>query len=325
MKVPLSIRHIYDEHLDLYERLKKEVDRQILSLKQPRWHYESRVKALNSFALKLETGRFADPSKLEDFFACTLVVANALEIDTAEQLICEQFTLDVRRPERENWTHKNAESFPFDDLRLYVSSEQDPALPPSDLSGVIFEVQIKTFLQHAWSIATHDLVYKADDANWSKARIAFQVRAMLEHAELSIQEAERLAESPSLNKENRHIADVRKIIVLLKEHWEEDTLPEDTRRLAENVSNLLNAVRVKIRKLNNILKVEKETMGGTLPVNLSPYAVIVQSLLRQESRKMSELLTAENGRFKVLIPSEIEFPEDMERDTCCNAIFISQP
>lgn len=109
MKVPRSIRELFDAQHDLNSRLKVEVDRRLISLKEPRWHYESRVKGLYSFALKLETGRFADPSKLEDFFACTLVVANAREIERAEQIIRERFVVNARRPGRVNWTHKRSE------------------------------------------------------------------------------------------------------------------------------------------------------------------------------------------------------------------------
>jgi hypothetical protein len=134
MKVPLSIRQVYEDRVDLYRQLKDTVDRRLNSLKRPRWHYESRIKELQSFALKVETGRFADPYKLEDFFACTLVVANTLEIEAAEQLIQSQFKEHYRRPQQANWTHKSPDSFPFDDLRLYVSFEQDPALPPTACS-----------------------------------------------------------------------------------------------------------------------------------------------------------------------------------------------
>src|SRR5207247_360952 len=113
---------------------------------------------------------------------------NSTEIDQAEALIRENFTVNERRPRQRDRTHKAPHAFPFDDLRLYVRVPNTPASPPTDLVGILFEVQIKTFLQHAWSIATHDLLYKADDANWNKERIAYQIKAMLEHAEISIQE-----------------------------------------------------------------------------------------------------------------------------------------
>jgi ppGpp synthetase/RelA/SpoT-type nucleotidyltranferase len=100
------------------------------------------------------------------------------------------------------------------DLRLYVTLPDSPALPPTDLSDVVFEVQIKTFLQHAWSIATHDLLYKTDAVNWSKERIAYQIKARREHAEISIQEAEDLATSAALAKEDRKTVRVKKGISL---------------------------------------------------------------------------------------------------------------
>jgi ppGpp synthetase/RelA/SpoT-type nucleotidyltranferase len=168
MKIPASVRALYEDQKGTNERLRKTVDERMRGIKKERWHYESRVKELASFALKVESGRFKSPRSLEDFFACTLVVANAREIDEAEQLMRDSFAVERRKPELAGRTHKAANQFPFDDLRLYVSLPVGPAVPPSDLNGVVFEVQIKTFLQHAWSIATHELVYKTDDVNWSK-------------------------------------------------------------------------------------------------------------------------------------------------------------
>ena len=153
MKVPASVRRIYEDQLPLYSRLKKMVDGRVAGLKQPRWHYESRVKELDSFALKLESGRCDPPTELEDFFACTLVVANATEIASAEEKVVSTFQVRVRRPASDEQTHKSSECFPFDDLRLYVTVPDRPSAPPTDLSGRLFEIQIKTFLQHAWSIA----------------------------------------------------------------------------------------------------------------------------------------------------------------------------
>lgn len=325
MKVTRSVRQLYDDQRDPNDRLKIEVDRRLTSLKKSEWHYESRVKELPSFALKIESGRFQDPSRVEDFFACTLVVANASAIEEAEQLIVNHFKLKERRPESPKRTHKASDSFPFDDLRLYVTLADDPALPVSDLSLFVFEVQIKTFLQHAWTIATHDLVYKSDEANWSKERIAFQIKAMLEHAELSIQEAERLAESGALAKEDSRTSDIRNGIALLKRQWAPDELPDDVRRLAQNITNLLRALRIELGRLEEILTAEKMRRAGAHPANLSPYAAVVQYLFGAEKDKIVRFLESGQARFKVLIPNEIEIPIDLDRARCRNAIFVGDP
>lgn len=296
------------------------------NLKELRWHYESRIKEIESYALKIETGRFSDPSNLEDFFACTWVVPNAKEIEIAEQKIRKHFKLSHRRPEQENSTSKRPDSFPFDDLRLYVSVEDDPASPPFVFSGIVFEVQIKTFLQHAWSIAVHDLIYKSDEASWSKQRLAYQVKAMLEHAELSIQAADILAQSSALSKTDQRTRDLTDMITLMKGQWEEELLPTDIRRLAENTLGLTSALKMKIKQLAKILQEEKDYWTGSFPSNLSPYSIVVQTLLKHRKNEMLNLLTVnEKGTIKVLIHWEVDFPEDIDRSTCCNAIFLKEP
>ena len=58
-------------------------------LKDRRWHYESRVKNLESFALKVESGRYDDPNQVEDFFACTIVAENLDSMSKAEKLVLQ--------------------------------------------------------------------------------------------------------------------------------------------------------------------------------------------------------------------------------------------
>jgi ppGpp synthetase/RelA/SpoT-type nucleotidyltranferase len=289
------------------------------ALKNPRWHYESRVKELLSFALKIELGRFQNPEALEDFFASTIVVANSTEIDEAEKLIGDNFAVKQRRPPRSDQTHKAPDAFPFDDLRLYVSLKETFAGPPTDLVGIVFEMQIKTFLQHAWSIATHDLLYKTDDANWSKERIAYQIKAMLEHAEISIQEAENLATCGALAKEDRRTASIKKGIALVKSQWDKDELPEDVRRLAANITALLEALRLELGRLEEILDEGKAQRAGVHPANLSPYGTVVQYLWNSERDKMISLLTNAKTRTKILIPEEIDL-QNVDRGLLTNAI-----
>ena len=323
MKVPGSIRRIYHDQKATIERLKEMVDNRILGLKDSRWHYESRVKELVSFALKIETGRFEEPADLEDFFACTIVVANASELNQAEKLIRKNFKLRERRPKVKKTTHKIPETFSFDDLRLYVTVRGDPTMPPTDLSEIVFEVQIKTFLQHAWAIATHDLVFKSDEVDWGKQRIAYQVKAMLEHAEVSIQEAGRLAKSSVLAKEDRRTKEIKAGINLLKSQWSQGELPSDVRRLAENIIALIKQLHLDVAQLDTILKNKKEYRGGFHPLNLSPYGTVVQYLFEAEQDQMQQLLTGNRGQAKVLIPSEIELPRTSDTKTFRNAIFIN--
>ena len=322
MKVPGSIRHIYEDQKATNERLKKKVDQRILGFKDSKWHYESRVKGLVSFALKIETGWFVEPKALEDFFACTIVVANASELNQAEGLIREHFTLRKRKPKLKKRTHKAPEEFPFDDLRLYVTVRDDPASPPTGLSDITFEVQIKTFLQHAWAIATHDLMYKSDEVDWSKQRIAYQVKAMLEHAEVSIQEAKKLATSSVLAKEDRRTNTLKAGIKLLKTQWSQDELPSDVQRLAKNIINLLELLHLNVVHLEAILNARKAHRGGFHPLNLSPYGTVVQYLFEAERDRMQQLLTDDRNQARVLIPSEIELPPTFDPRTFRNAVFV---
>ena len=58
MKVSQSLRDIHANAQEKYARLKERVDSTLSNLQDPRWHYESRVKELESFALKVESGRY---------------------------------------------------------------------------------------------------------------------------------------------------------------------------------------------------------------------------------------------------------------------------
>lgn len=322
MKVPASIRQLYEDQKVFSDRLKETIDRRIMGLKKPGWHYASRVKELASFALKIESGRFLNPQALEDFVACTIVVANVAEIDEAERLIGENFSVKERRPRNQHRTHKAPDSFPFDDLRLYAFIADTPVEPPTDLIDVVFEVQIKTFLQHAWAISTHDLLYKTDDPNWSKERLAYQIKAMLEHAELAIQEAETLAKSGVLSKEDLRTGAIKEGIALIKSQWGQDELPRDVRRLATNISTLLEALRLKVGRLEQILNEGRAARAGAHPANLSPYATVVQYLFVNEKERMVSLLRNDKCRTKILIPEEIELPADIDKTELRNAVFV---
>ncbi len=167
MKIPQSIRSIYEDLELSYSKLKKLIDYEFKNTLPQEWHYISRLKRTESFALKIESGRYRSIDIFDDFFACTIVVENISKIKTARRFVKKRFEQSYQRPKSDDFTHKNPDSFPFDDLRMYMKWKDNIGSKPTGLEGLLFEVQIKTFLQHAWAIATHDLVYKSDEKNWA--------------------------------------------------------------------------------------------------------------------------------------------------------------
>jgi hypothetical protein len=309
MKIPQSVRVLYEELKPRYEGLKAAVDRLVGMKKEARWHYESRVKGDESFALKMETGRIKDPMAPEDLFACTLVVENHSRIGSAEQLVTELFTLRTRRPKDSKKTHLAPYSFEFDDLRLFVEWRDDPSTPSSGLDGLLFEVQIRTFLQHAWVIATHDFVYKSDDVDWPSCRIAFQVKAMLENAELSIGEAQKLTTSAILDRIDYDSTDLRGVIQKIRERWAADRLPRDLRRLAQTICDLSKTLRIGIEDVWAAVDDATSIGAGANTLDLSPYAATLAALIAKKGSGLFEQLRHPRCKSCVFVPAEVELPE----------------
>ncbi|WP_423065319.1 hypothetical protein [Devosia sp. CN2-171] len=318
MKIQGSVRAAFDAQFGLNEALKKHVDSTMSALKQPRWHYEARLKELESFAVKLETCRVPKPAALEDFLACTIVVPTTADISTAIGAVRKKFTVKYRRPAKPKMTSKAANAFPFDDVRLYCCRGNDGTTPADPINELIFEVQVKTFLQHAWSIATHDFNYKTDGVTWGKDRVVAHLKAALEHVELSLQEAAALAVSPLVDLGNPQYELVAEVIAVLKKHWKGADLPFNVRAVAESVAALLTASKIKPPELDAIL-VSQKKLSGALPLNLSPYGVIVSALAGVKTAELDAALVA-SKRPILLITPELALPTGFPSKDATSAV-----
>lgn len=321
MKVVYSITKLYTEQRAINEKLAVVVDTLVKSIKSNRWHYESRIKNLENFALKLETGRFKEPDKLEDFFACMLVVENTMEIKKAIDMLKTHVKIVYRRPENEKITHKNSDSFVFDDLRLYVTLKPTAARAKAPINEILFELQIKTFLQHAWSIATHDLIYKSNEINWSKQRVAYQVKAMLENAEVSIEKASTMKKISGIPLTNEKVETQKRVKDFILANWTEDRLPRDLIRLIDNIIQLLKIFNLELDTLKSDLLEETNAGRGAAILNLSPYLSILQTLINRQTIKVNNHIKKDNNK-RILIPEEIDVTKIIDNIEGKNVIRI---
>lgn len=308
MKIINSIDQSYNKQYEINEVLKKRVDLLIKSIIPEQWHYISRIKSIESFALKIETARFIKPTLLEDFFACTIVVENTSLIKKAQSILRKHFQIIETRPSDINLTKKESSSFIFDDLRLYVKLKPTNAREKGPINDIKFEIQIKTFLQHAWSIATHDLIYKSDLISWTKQRVSYQVKAMLENAEISIEKASSVKKLPGLPFDNPKIKFQNEIKEFILKNFEEDKLPKDLVRLINNLEHLLKTLKMSLQEIQVCLIDDKEAGLGTNTLNLSPFLIILQSIINQNKQKVISFLKKPvNERYKehIFIPSEV--------------------
>ena len=123
---------------------------------------EHRVKEEKSLAGKLERkgDGYNTLEDITDILGCRIVCFLSDEIDKIGQKVEETFVID-----RENSSDKRA--LIQEDAFGYLSLHYICSLPfgdkwPDAICGKKFEVQIRTVLQHAWSVIHHDIGYKSD-------------------------------------------------------------------------------------------------------------------------------------------------------------------
>lgn len=328
MKINSSIRAIYQEVRELHKLLEARVKEAFEGGKRKQWFFLCRIKEEESFALKLETGRVSDPRTMEDFFACTLVVENRSSISEALNIVEDICDIVSRRPPDEGKTHKSPDEFCFDDLRLYVKLKASDQLPPTPLNDIIFEIQIKTFLQHAWSIATHDLVYKGQNVDWGRARVAYQIKAMLEHAEISVERVDAMAESSLLAVTDEKIRKLKAVIDWLRSTWDGEWLPKDMVRLAENIIAMCQAINVDLDDTIECVRLDTEAGQGASLHDLTPFAVVLRSLYGHHRDRLEKYLRAEKGRFRIFFADDPELSQKITSLPGARPekfVFIKQP
>ncbi|MGA8431310.1 MAG: hypothetical protein WB729_15925 [Candidatus Sulfotelmatobacter sp.] len=138
-----------------------------------------RIKTLPSLSEKIESGRFAKWSELDDIIACAVIVPTLSEEPSVVQFLEQVF--QVITVKRRNSARKAPDVFRFDATRFIGKLRTPGDASPNDVPyQITFEVQIRSAFEHAWSVTTHALTYKGEHVDWNRLRLTAQLKAAVE-------------------------------------------------------------------------------------------------------------------------------------------------
>jgi ppGpp synthetase/RelA/SpoT-type nucleotidyltranferase len=213
--------------------------------------FDDRQKSLDSLAEKIETGRLRSWSEIEDLYACTIAVP--LPSDEAIAVTFLQATFAEVRIKRRLAAKKAPDVFRFDSTRFIGRlrlPDGDARCPAT--TNVLFEAQVKTLFEMAWSRTTHALVYKSSTIDWRSLRLVATLKASVEQMDLLLSGFEQTAtlveEAPWVEIDRKKELQVffREIAnagLLPSEVW-----PKDMSRFISNCYELLSLLETSERR-----------------------------------------------------------------------------
>lgn len=244
MPVPSRIEEAYSEARPAVEAVGQYVSSTIRPwCDRNDFLFSGRLKTVESLAEKIESGRYARWSDLDDLYACSIVVPTAASEDAVLTFLRRVFEEAELR--RRNSTKKAPDVFRFDSTRFIGKLRVTDGLElPPGVSSVRFEVQVPSAFEHAWAVVTHDLVYKSPDMDWRKARLAAQLKAGVEQIELIIAGFE--ANLDFVAQSSYPESDAKQKIIDVFQHLMSDETvssalaPQSWSRFADNVYRLMS-------------------------------------------------------------------------------------
>ena len=126
---------------------------------------ESRVKSEQSLVGKLERKghKYQSVKDVTDLFGARIIVFFNEDVDRIASMAEALFDIDWENSVDKRCIH-NYDTFGYNSLhyicKLPVSLYYDPEHP--ELNAMPFELQMRTALQHVWSVIQHDIGYKSE-------------------------------------------------------------------------------------------------------------------------------------------------------------------
>ena len=250
-----------------------------------------RQKEVSSLAEKIDGGRIAAWSDLDDLYACTIVVPTGPHEDGVVRKLDASFELSKLRSRSD--ARKAPDVFRFDGARWYGHLRRESAADRQPgVGSQLFEVQVVTAFEYAWIAVTHDLVYKGDDVDWRRLRLAAQLKAAVEQIEVLIGAFDSASiavqESPWQETAAKAMIVDRCKLLVADGYVSELLRPESWRRFADNVFALVRSYEQNSRRMEGEVSrlldaIEADLRGATpfeMPLSGTLFQYVVSVVAR---------------------------------------------
>lgn len=297
MKIPPSFVQSYAEMRRVLQRLEAVVrPRAQVIAHRYEGSYTGRIKTAQSTLIKAECRGYALPFReMNDLFACTITVPTLPSIEDVRKDIVDTFQIVEERQRA-----LKPEEFVYSDLNLSARIRPDYWNRDEEYLDLVFEIQVKTLLQQAWSVATHDIVYKGKKRVWGLVRISSQLRALLEMADSVLADLEAAADILQGPIEYPEYMRINELVSFLQTYWEDERLPDARLRAATVVDLYLGFAGLTLNDLVTLVERPQYRQYATAR-SLTPTEAVFIILFLEAWDKMADSL----GEHRVLVTPEM--------------------
>lgn len=121
----------------------------------------ARTKEHHSLLKKLRRKHYADPaSEITDLVGVRVIARYRGEVDQSEEVLRGRLSVDDGRSIDKS-SQLDRREFGYRSVHLIVSLADLGVDVPEITHGYMFEIQIRSILEHAWAENEHDLIYKS--------------------------------------------------------------------------------------------------------------------------------------------------------------------
>lgn len=300
--VPSQLSTAYTTMAHHLYAMKQRVDAILSAYAEERdGQYASRIKTIDSILDKVVLGNYEQLLDIEDLFAATIILPSAPIGETLTSFTEYLSGHFIKCETRSNRTRKPSE-FIYDDLHFILRFKDSAHLLNKALLSFSFELQVKSYLQHAWAKATHNSIYKAPIESWRASRVAAQTRAAVEMVEAALAIGENLLPDEA-DQRYKPIDDRVTVLGLLLEWWKGE-FPANRRRLGIFTLNSLKLAGLSIVDFQHVLESPRaKEIRNVKSVSLQQ-AILV--LLLEKSLDSIVRNAQEKGDQYLLITREME-------------------